>query len=606
MSQRAAILTLVICVAAFVGLALGDILSTSPTYDEPFQLVAGYTQLSTGDHRFGPDHPPLFRRVAALPLLWMQTWPAAGRPDATRAIDVMAAAWTRMPFDANAHYAFEKQFLFGLADPEFGSPTTEAVPLGAFLNDAQTMIVRARVMILLTTGVLLAILVFCWSFELWGASGAAWSVLLFCFDPSFIAHSGLVTTDAAAATLMFAAVYFFWRSTRSRPIANGALFAASFAAAMLAKYSCVLLVPILLLLVPGKAGLKRRLAILAAAGVFAFVAIWGVYGFRFRASSVDMRVEAPVTWWYGAAELLERYSGAPPIGAPMSPHPPIGLAGRLVLAAQELRLLPQPYLYGFAEVRAHSLARGSFLRGQFATLGFHSYFLWTFLYKTPLLTMLAIAAGVAIVIRRRSPATAFLLVPVALYFAVSVTSSLNIGHRHLLPIYPFLYVAAGSIATVASRRAILAVAPLAVLPAFVVLAPWQPVVNQHLAYFNELGGGPERGGDLLVDSNLDWGQDLPRLAAWLQGHGVSEPINLVYFGTADPRAYGIRYVNVERGYTLERPVPLRSLPRPALLAISITALRSPSAADHEFWPNALRGAKLVGRAGYSILIYRLE
>jgi hypothetical protein len=608
--SRGSLVALVLSLAAFLALAMGNIATTSPTFDEPFHLAAGYTQLTTRDHRFGPDHPPLLRRLAALLLLGMEVWPQVRTAEGTRPLEVMQQAWSTMPFRYNAPYFFDKHFFFPVRDALFGTPTTTALAKSDFLNDAEAMFFRARTTLLFATGALLAILVFCWSYELWGPWGGAWSALLFCFDPNFIAHSGLVTTDAGAAMLMFASLYFFWRATRGATrratLANGLAFALAFAAALLAKYSSLILLPVLLLLAVWRGERIRRAALIAGALVVAFLAIWAAYGFRFQASAVDMRVEVPVKWWYGIAELIERHPEGPPPGAPLPPDPAIGLGGRALLLAEELRLLPQPYLYGFADMRSHTQARGSFLRGEFATLGFRSYFFWTFLYKTPLVAMLAIAAGIVVAIRARSAALPFLLLPVALYLAASIPSSMNIGHRHLLPIYPFLYVLAGALVTVRARRIVIAAVPLVVAAALVVFAPWQPVVNHHLAYFNELAGGPVGGRDLLVDSNIDWGQDLPRLARWLREHDVREPVNLVYFGTADPRAWGIRYVNLERGYYLERVVPPSAARVPGILAISVTALRSPNSRDHELWPRLLRGREPIGRAGYSILIYRID
>src|SRR5439155_7494406 len=144
-------------------------------------------------------------------------------------------------------------------------------------------------------------------------------------------------------------------------------------------------------------------------------------------------------------------------------------------------LLPEAYLHGFAVFRTRSQVRASFLRGEYSNTGFRSYFLWTFLLKTPLTTLVAITAAVGYVLRRREPwalRLAFILVPVGTYWGVVVASSLNIGHRHLLPIYPFLYVLGGSLGHAwtrlpARRRPLTAAATLALIvaSAFFVWAP---------------------------------------------------------------------------------------------------------------------------------------
>jgi hypothetical protein len=128
------------------------------------------------------------------------------------------------------------------------------------------------------------------------------------------------------------------------------------------------------------------------------------------------------------------------------------------------------------------------------------------------------------------------------------------------------------------------------------------VVNQHIAYLNEIAGGPVHGWSSLSDSNFDWGQDLKRLGSWVREHQVREPIFLVYFGTADPRYYGIRYRDLR---TPEMPVP----DRPGYLAISqLDYLGILFDSQHRtYWRDYLQrvGAQRVGTAGYSIFIDRI-
>jgi hypothetical protein len=373
---------------------------------------------------------------------------------------------------------------------------------------------------------------------------------------------------------------------------------------MLAKLSSLLLLPILALLVPAGAGAWRRGALFAAALAASFVAVWAAYGFRFAAAGGPMPVRSAVRFWYANEALVKQYPEGPPRDAVYPARFPIGLAGRLLAAAHERRLLPEPYLYGLAYVRGHSLRRDSFLRGETSTLGFRTYFLWTCLYKTPLPTLLAILCGIVAAARRRETRRdlLFLVVPVAVYGAVSLATPLNIGHRHILPVYPFLYVACGAL-----PRLFLAAPALSSLGCLFVLVPFQPAVNRHLAYVNELGGGPRRGNEVLVDSSLDWGQDLPRLARWLSERGIDAPVNLVYFGAAEPRAWGIRYLDLDHTFwaAAADSRPAAEAIAPGWLAISATEYRGSSAADRHLWERRLRGAELVDVVGGSILVFRL-
>src|SRR5207249_3027327 len=165
-----------------------------------------------------------------------------------------------------------------------------------------------------------------------------------------------------------------------------------------------------------------------------------------------------------------------------------------------------------------------------------------------------------------------LLIPVALILAVSSQDPVNLGLRRVIPVYPFLFVWIGErFVRVWERysqsvngpvvRGIAAVALLLVIAGGIVSAiqihPYQ------LAYFNRLAGGPEAGPRYLDDSNIDWGQDLPGLAAWQSAHGA-RPLALWYFGTDSPAGYGIEW----------RPVSDAEVrqPRRAVYAMSVNNL----------------------------------
>jgi hypothetical protein len=186
--------------------------------------------------------------------------------------------------------------------------------------------------------------------------------------------------------------------------------------------------------------------------------------------------------------------------------------------------------------------------GDYSVKGWWYYFPVAFLLKTSL-TILALI--VWDVLSRRPAASSsswassagpgvrpFLFVPIAVYAGVAMLSALNIGLRHILPIYPFviLVAAAGAESLIErfSARAPLAAAAVAIA-ASLELATTYP---HTLAFFNAFAGGPHNGFRYLADSNVDWGQDLKPLATWMRAKGVTK-INLGYFGTADPAYYGI-------------------------------------------------------------------
>jgi hypothetical protein len=307
--------------------------------------------------------------------------------------------------------------------------------------------------------------------------------------------------------------------------------------------------------------------------------VWAAYGFRFPMSD-DPAVMASYGW--------DRVHAEVPVLEP------------LVLLAREYRLLPESYLYGFLRFLKHSEARSAFLMGEHSATGWWYFFLVTFAIKTPIPLVVLLAITLA---RWRGRVdwntSVFLWTPVIVYLVLTLSRNLNIGHRHLLPIYPFLFVAAG--------RA----APLLARPLLAALAGWYLasaafIYPHHLAYFNELVGGPRQGYRYLVDSSLDWGQDLKTLKAWMASHGVAH-IKLSYFGTGDPAYYGIP-CDLLPGYMAPEPATVIREVRPGdLLAISATNLQEVYV-DEDVKPlmRHLRTLTPLDTAGYSILIYRAD
>ncbi|HEV7922559.1 MAG TPA: glycosyltransferase family 39 protein [Thermoanaerobaculia bacterium] len=581
----------VVALLSYLTLAIVNILTTSPTVDEPTHLAAGYSYLQTGDYRLNAEHPPLLKKLAALPLLSMHVTesPRLEKP------------WADALTGPLGQWLYAHELFFGLRDAFLDVPTTEPLPRSAFLNDADSMFTRAR-LVLLLFGVLACVVVFAWAREAWGWWGAALATVLVAFDPSFLGHGGLVTTDVGVAALMCAALYFFWRALRRFTWWDASAFAAFFALAQIAKFSALTLIPMVLLIALFHRTRKAAMVIALAAAA-TLLAIWSIYGFRFRASSEPLRMRIVVDDWYATKALLQQYPDGPPEQAvqALRDSAPIGLFGKSLLFAYDRHLLPEAYLFGLASTMRSSLVRPSFLGGEFSNRGFPSYFLRTFLYKTSIPAIALILVALFLARKTRSPALPFLLVPVALYMLVSMTSSLNIGHRHILPIYPLLYVLCGSLA---KHRAALLGGALAALSALIVL-PASPMWGRHLSYMNEFAGGPGHGYEELLDSNFDWGQDLERLGEKRFG----EPVNLVYFGSADPRYYGVPHVNLPFGHWAEPAADVSQLRVPGYLAISAGAYEGLTASPgmREYWKRKLEslGAQRVGEAGYSIFIYRL-
>lgn len=534
-----AALLLVFAVSGFAALR-----GESATFDETAHLPAGITYLDRHDFRHNPEHPPLAKMWAALPV-WL-----LGRAD----VDYASPHWMGKhvpPDDPQRSRASQWIFGFELLNGVRGDPVRK---------DPGRLLVPARCAILVL-GLLTALLAYLWSRELWGKTGGLVTLALCCLSPTLLAHAGLVTTDLPLALALLATLWRFFRFVEKPSPGNAAATGVALGAALLTKFSALLLLPILAILglaalVPAKgdATRVRRAALLAGglAGAFAisWIVIWAGYGFRYSAvTDPGYRLE------WESMKLGE------------------ATAGHGIAWAKDAKALPEAYLFGLAYTAGGAKYRLAFLNGKESVTGRWLYFPEAFLFKTPpavlLLLLWMLAEGIA---RARGVSFPgfFLAFPVVFYLAVSMTSNLNIGHRHLVPIYPLLFVGIGSLArpfgAARWRPPALAALLLGSAASFALATP------RYLSYFNVLAGGPGGGWRYLVDSNIDWGQDLSRLREWMDENHVPK-VHLAYFGTADPAAYGIRYEKLKMVHDFYPDAP-SSLPGSGeILAVSVTLLQ---------------------------------
>jgi hypothetical protein len=216
----------------------------------------------------------------------------------------------------------------------------------------------------------------------------------------------------------------------------------------------------------------------------------------------------------------------------------------LYLLGKWFHLPAHAYLLGLNHVADHNAGgHSSYLMGMRSETGWWYYFPVVFAVKSTMAalgaTLLLLAAGLWQAWRREwiSPMALGLALPPLFYFVFSMTSGINIGMRHILPVYPFLYVGTAAwLATHANWRP-----GVCVLAALVALqmAECARITPDYLAFFNELAGGPGRGPEYLVDSNIDWGQDVKKLGLWLDAHQGNRRARVFYFGNAQMRYYGI-------------------------------------------------------------------
>ena len=417
-------------------------------------------------------------------------------------------------------------------------------------NDPRRIARWARLPILLL-GTALVGMVFVWGRKLYGAKPALLGTALVALSPNLLAHARLATEDLGCTALMFASVWTFWRAVHKSGYGAWVVCGLVTGLALLAKYSSLLLGPIYLLLfvalwVRGLAFTRSPRSAATAAGIVAvtsFVVVGAGYNFTFDGS---LYVDG----------IRRIYSD----------------------------LIPG-YQYYFA--------------GEFSESGRWYYALGALLMKTPVskLLLVALAAAFTVTDRRHREATLFLIVPALVIVAASFFDTANFGVRRVLPALPFLLLSTSQTLAGAPRRPV-------VIGVFVLMA-WSAfqtlrIHPDYLSYFNVAVGGPKAGPYLLDDSNLDWGQDLPALARWQHAHPEATPLRLMYFGTADPGAYGVDAAEMSREEIGDPHSGYYAVSAHYLVRFRALGIRTGEDLD---W---LRRYEPIGRAGGSIYIFRIE
>lgn len=513
------------------------------TMDEIPHFGAGLSYLEHGDFRMNPEHPPLVKVLAALPV-WL-----IDPPEMTGAHDPgLAEIWA----GGHQHY-YGHHLLYHQPDDRF---------------QRRLMLARLGPLAIGLAGGLLA---FFWGRELSRGNPGGWAAAaLLLYYPEYLGHAGFVAFDVPMLVACGAIAWTAWCWWR-RPTARRALALAAVCAvgslvklpvALFAALQCATLVA--LAMADRRSGMVARAAAATALVVLAGIgAAWAGAGFRFSAL-------APGTTLAGPSLFL----------GPYDPKSDSSLT-RLLAMIHHARLLPESTLAVLAHLTSFS-ERYQMLFGEVSPRGWRHYFLVTTVLKTPLpmlvglVGLLVLAAGRlpgAVAGRGRRVRTArwvVLLVPFLGLALLLMESRVNIGHRHFLAVYFPWCVALGAWAgpaLLAGGRITRGLA-IALVASQVITTLW--VFPHQSTYINLLGQSPYRASTLISDSNVDWGQDLPLLADWMREHGI-ERVNLAYFGTNRPEAFGIRDFNwiIANSTTFIDP-PLDRAPDPRLpTAISL-------------------------------------
>jgi hypothetical protein len=484
-----AVVVLLLTMVVEVGLSTRQ---QSPSWDEGDHIYAGYMNWMNGEYTLNPEHPPLVKLVATLPLvpLDLKTAPRQGR------------------YFKDEAYFGGRELIFR-NDPKYG---------GKYSSD--TLLFRVH-MAALTFGVLLAGTLFFAGQEMFGTAAGLIALALLVFDPSILANAPYVTTDTGAACGFFATVYTFYRFVKQMTWKRAAVCGLVLGLALAAKHSTIVLFPLLTMLAAGEIAVRwkksgklptiliKNTAIgLGIIGAIALFVLWGMYSFRFHMhpSGVSM---APLN-----VEVR-------PLSAPMR---------WFILFCAHYHLLPESYLFGLVDVQGVGEAWPTYYMGKVYAHGIWYYFPTVLAVKWTVGTLATVALAIWVFASgkvRQTREMLFLAFPAAFYLAIAMAGPLNMGERHILPIFPFIFLLLGAAGAWLMKRS----KKWAVAVIFLVAAHAAESLSafpNYIPFGNALWGGPANTHKYFSDAAVDWAQQLKWTKQWLDEHNIKE-CSIVYF-----------------------------------------------------------------------------
>lgn len=473
------------------------------THDEYWHIPVGLLNWKTSRFDLEPLNPPLLRMWATWPLLL--TGAESPRTEPTSELG------------------------------RFGDEFLAANPANF---DRYVLISRIPIVLLTcAAGALLAR----WAWEWYGPWSACLVAWLWSRDPNITAHGSLVTTDAGGAAFWIATLYVGWRFAKQPTLVRAIVGGAVLGLAQAAKFTCVLLLPCLiavwfferwrnpLALPMDHKTATKRWSVLLLTALLSLNAVYLFHGTGTSLKSFDFASQSARTW-------QRRFGPLASLPVP----------------------LPNDFVIGVDRQKAIMEAdHPVFLDMEWRASKFPHYYLMTLVYKLPhstqaLLLWAVVGSFLRVCSMRRR---LMLLLPTVMLIGMASTSGMQLGVRYILPALPLMFLGIGEIAADwewprFGRRQV------AVLLFLLACDPWR-FHPEYIAYFNELAGGVDGGRAHLLDSNLDWGQDLHELKLFLEEHPIPS-LTLAYFGTMPPEALGIRYT-----------LPPSGAPQPGWHAVSV-------------------------------------
>ncbi|MFW6134518.1 MAG: ArnT family glycosyltransferase [Elusimicrobiota bacterium] len=528
----------------------------SPTYDEIQHLSSGYLTLKTGKMDIGIGHPHLFRIFIALPLLVMNPEYSHKHPILNRNLSDNPTEWSvRLEYDFAYDFFYKQK---NNSDLLFFWGRLFSVFIGMILGAGIYFLAR----------------------NIYGDKGGIFSLFLFVFSPTIIAHSRLTVNDIAGAGAIFFTLFAVIKYIKDNRINNFLLMSLAAGISFLTKFNAVLLIPFIL----GVMILKDKKKAVFKYIIFILILMLIInifYGFNntFSQKQLNFRV---------FSNLI-----------------PFKVFDSWAYAVYRYLPLPEAYLKSFIRLMTHGIrGHSSFLMGNYSTHGWWYYFPIAFLIKTPVFILGMIIFWIINTCKYKqiNNSEIVLISFFALFLIVSVNTGINIGHRHLLPIYPIIFVLLGKVFN--QKKAYINKKSLIIGLPMIYVFFTQLYFPHYIPFFNILVT-PCNGYKYLLDSNLDWGQDLPGLKKYLSENG-NPGLIFSYFGTASIKHYGIRYQNLLGRRVHEQKSTINPYnTKKEYLAVSANNLQGLYFKSKKIF-GWLKEKEPVKKIGYSIFVYDIS
>jgi len=549
------------------------------TFDEPVYIVAGYSYLKTGDFSLSWQHPPLINVISATPLVFLDL--KIQRYDPHR-----------------SGRSFVHDFLYVTND------------------HADQIVFWARLPIVFLS-LLLGFTVFRWARELYGIEAGLLSLLLYAFSPNILAHSRLATIDLGSACFIFLACYRLWKFGSSPSAKSLFLAGLTLGLALLSKFTAFsispmyLLFPFVQVFLKESTGAKSADISPKAHLLTGFSKRWGVLmaysGLIVGISLLVIAAAYPyyLKPWYHFDETI--------LPAIQRWYPNVEINKGLWNLVYSARVPGREYALAVLGQLEHSeKGHDAFLWGKISHQGWWYYYLVALAIKTPialqLLLLLAIYASFHSTqpfIQTRDKKTRlyhefFLIVPPLIFLLAISAVSVQLGVRYALPVLPFIFVFVGRVAQVKLEKPLFSGIAFLSIVWYVISSI--SIYPHYLAYFNEYVGGPSNGYKYLLDSNLDWGQDLKGLKKYVEARGI-EKVKLDYLGTIDLEYYGLSSepISDQDLAALKEGKFTRDVF--AISASFLQGLYLPGDRDRYEW---FRDRTPTTQIGYSIFVYEID